>query len=1179
MSFDFTRAQKSAIENRGGALLVSAAAGSGKTRVLTERLLRYVTEGEDVDRFLVITFTRAAAAELRCRVMESLARAAAARPGDVRLRRQQTLCCRAHIGTIHSFCTEVVRENCHRLGLPPSFSVLEEDRAEQIKRSVLSRLLEDRYETIAEDAAFRSLVDTVGAGRDDKRLESTVLALYERLRAYPDMADRAARQKAALEAAGVGDAGETVWGAELLAEARVRAAEQTASMEAARAELGAAGGAILKAYGPSFDATLEALREFQRGLERGWDAAAARADIPFPRLGPLRGFEDEALKDRVTAARKRCRDAADGWKETFAQSSEAVIAELRSTAPAMGALLDLTLALEKAFSREKLRRGGLDFSDLEQYAARLLVSAGPDGDFVPTVLAAEYRGRFREIMVDEYQDVSPVQELIFRAVSDHEKNLFLVGDVKQSIYRFRCAEPALFLEKYRAWPDADGLPPESGKPRRILLRENFRSRAAVLRAANGVFSNIMSERLGELDYDADAALVPGAAHYPAGTDEPAELVLVEPETGDGGARPPEKSRREARYVAERIAGMMREGVTVYGADGPRKCRWGDFVILLRSGGGEQFRLALAERGIPVESGGGGGFFTSLEITVAVDLLSLIDNPHADVPLISVLRSPVFGFTPDELGAVRARSPDAGFFRAVRAAAEGGDVKCRDFLDKLGGWRAIAPDLSPDALLWRVCADTDLPAVCAAMADGEERLRRLTALFEYARAFGESGQRDLFRFVGWLRRLAEKDVSTSPAPGAGEDAVRIMSIHKSKGLEFPFVFLCDLHHRFNRRDAQGSVLLHGELGLGPKYTELALGVEWPTIAHRAIAARTARETLSEEMRVLYVAMTRAREKLVMTATKERAEEYLSSLRAEVRSPLPPGLLESAPDRLRWLAGAALLEGTGIELKVAAAGAETEPPVVLEAGAPSCPEEAEAAYGRIREKLSFVYPYDAAAALPSKLTATELKRASETADADAVSLTEARREKEKRTAFRAPRLDGERPLTAAERGSAAHRFLQYLDYGKTGTAGQLEAEAARLAAGGYLSAAEREALDLGAIRKLFASPLGRAMRGAAELRREFRFTLLEAAAKYFPEAPAGDELLLQGVVDCCFIEDGAITVVDFKTDRVTAEEAKTRGERYRGQLRAYAAALRSILGLPVRKTALWFLTPGVEVIIEL
>ena len=1178
MSFDFTPAQKAAIENRGGALLVSAAAGSGKTRVLTERLLRYVEGGEDVDRFLVITFTRAAAAELRCRVMESLSRAAAARPEDVRLRRQQTLCCRARIGTIHSFCGEVVRENCHLLNIPPNFAVLEEDRAEQIKRSVLSRLLEQRYEAISEDGAFRALVDTVGAGRDDQRLEETVLALYERLRAYPDMAGWAARQKAALEAAEIADAGETVWGAEILAEARIHVAEQISAMEAARAGIASAGGAILKAYGPSFDVTLEALRELQRGLDQGWDAAAARAkEIPFPRLGALRNFDDAELKDRVTAARDRCKTAAKGWKETFAQSSEAALSELRATAPAMGALLDLTGALEKAFFKEKLRRGGLDFSDLEQCAARLLVSQSPDGGFVPTAVAAEYRGRFREIMVDEYQDVSPVQELIFNAVSDHGKNLFLVGDVKQSIYRFRSAEPALFLEKYRAWPDAGEVEPGSAAPRRILLRENFRSRAAVLDAVNGVFSSIMSERLGELSYDADAALIPGAGCYPAGTDEPAELVLVEPEASDGeDTPPPEKSRREARYVAKRIAGMMRSGTLVHGPDGPRRCRWGDFVILLRSGGGEQFRLALAEQGIPVESGGGGGYFTGLEITVAVNLLSLIDNPHADVPLISVLRSPVFGFTPDELSAVRACAPEADFFRAVCAAAEGGDEKCREFLDKLGGWRAVAPDISPDALLWRVCADTDLLAVCAAMADGEERLRRLDALFEYARAFGESGRRGLFRFLGWLRRLAEEDAS--PAPGPGEDAVRITSIHKSKGLEYPFVFLCDLHRRFNLSDAKGSVLLHGVLGLGPKYTDAALGAEWPSIAHRAIAARVTRETLSEEMRVLYVAMTRAREKLVMTATKADAEAYLASLRSEARSPLPPGLLEGAADRLDWLARAALPEGTGIAVKTVAAGAETEGSDASEATAEAPAGEAEAAWGRVRQKLSFSYPYAAAADLPSKLTATELKRRDEEADADAASFVEPRREGHKET-FRAPALDGEKPLSAAERGSAAHRFLQYLDYGRTDTARQLAAEAARLAAAGRLSEAEREALDLGAIQKLFASPLGRAMRGAAELRREFRFTLLEDAAAYFPEAPEGDELLLQGVVDCFFVEDGGITIIDFKTDHVTAHEAPSRGESYRGQMRAYAAALERILALPVRKTALWFLTPGVEVEVKL
>lgn len=1174
MSFQFTPSQLQAIESRGGAVLVSAAAGSGKTRVLTERLLRRVADPEqpvDIDRFLVITYTRAAAAELRDRIMSALGARAAARPEDKRLRRQQTLCCRAHIGTIHSFCTELIREHCHRLGIPPAFTVLDEERAGTMKGAALARLLDRRYERIERDGAFRLLTDTVGAGRDDRRLERTILSLYDKLRSQPWPADWAAAQKAALALEGVGDVAETVWGKELLNAARDEAEEHISAMERALREITEAGGAIQTAYGPSFDATAAGLRDFRRALDAGWDRARVFADIPFPRLGGLRNFGDADLKGRVTAARDACKKAAEGFKETFDRDSNTLLNELRDTAPAMGALLDLALELDAAFSAEKLRRGYLDFSDLEHYAARLLVDKDSG---LPTWIAAETASRFVEVMVDEYQDVSPIQDLIFRAVSRDETNLFLVGDVKQSIYRFRLADPSLFLAKYHSYR----TPEDAGEsePRRILLQENFRSRKAILDAANTVFSNIMSEKLGELDYDADAALKYGAFGYPEGSDVPVEFDVIDDAGGETEV-PPEKSELEARFVANKILAMMNAGTLVHGSDGPRKCEWDDFVLLLRSPGarGAVFHRVLSERGIPVQSQYLGGFFTSLEVTVAVNLLSLVDNPHADVPLISVLRSPAFGFSPDELSAIRAGSRDTDFYTALRAAAASGDGRCAAFLETLDAWRAAAPDLELDALLRRVCGDADLFAICAAMSDGETRRKNLTRLFEYARAFSESGYRGVFRFVSWLRRLAEK--GAEPAfSSAGENAVKLMSIHKSKGLEFPFVFLCDLNHPFNRSDARESVLLHSELGLGPKYTDAARGIEYPTVARRAIERRLSTETLSEEMRVLYVGMTRARERLFLTCARRNAAEALEKLRPGLTRPVSPAALRAAPHPARWLALAALADEGCIQINVAGRAGDGETPAAEAAAA----EAADgAAYRRLTEALGFSYPHAASADLPSRLTATELKRAAEAAEtAEAESLAP----REKRFAFRRAELGKTRELTAAEKGTAAHAFLQYLDFSKTDTAEQLRAEAERIAAAGRLSPEEREAVDFDTILKLFASPLGRAMRDAGargELRREFRFTLLADASEYFDGADAADKLLLQGVVDCFFVENGGVTVLDYKTDRVGAAGAAGRAEAYRGQLATYAKALERILRLPVRRCVLWFLQPGVEIDVKL
>ncbi|MCD7861196.1 MAG: helicase-exonuclease AddAB subunit AddA [Oscillospiraceae bacterium] len=1166
MKNTFTPAQRAAIESRGGAVLVSAAAGSGKTSVLTERLIRRVEEGEDIDRFLVITYTRAAAAELRERIMAALGRRAAEEPEDKRLRRQQTLCCRAHIGTIHSFCSTLLRENCHHLGLSPAFTVIDEERADAIKSAVLSRLLDRRYEMIEHDPDFRLLADTVGAGRDDQRLEKTVLALFEKLRSQPYPEDWAAAQKAELERQDVTDVGQTIWGQELLSALRSEAADWASAMDGAVQEIAAAGGAIAKAYGPSFSETADALRELVRTVSRGWDAArdACKA-VPFTRLGGLRGWDDAALKSRVTAVRAGCKKAIEGFSAgAFSADSARLLRDLRAAAPAMCALLDLTGAFSAAFQAEKNRRGYLDFSDLEHYAAQLLVDKASGA---PTWIAVETGQRFAEIMVDEYQDASPVQEMIFRALSDGERKLFLVGDVKQSIYRFRLADPALFLEKYRRYAPAETA--AEGAPKRILLQENFRSRRPVLEAANQVFSTIMSETLGEMDYGADAALRYGTAFYPEGGDAPVELAILDAGASDGEEEAPEKAELEARYVARRILELMRAGAPVTTPDGARRCDWNDFVILLRAPGarGAVFHRVLAEAGIPVQSRQSGGFFTSLEVTVAVNLLSLIDNPHADVPLISVLRSPVFGFDVDALSAVRAGCRDGSYYDAVRAAAADGDEKCAAFLRLLDTWRALAPDLPLDRLLWRVCVDTDLFAVCAAMRDGDARRANLTRLFTYAQGFTADGRQGVFRFVRYLQTLAEK--GAEPPCDSGGNAVRILSVHRSKGLEFPFVFLCDLSHLFNHSDARECVLMHSALGLGPKFMDSAHGVEYPTVAHRAIERRLAAEMLSEEMRVLYVAMTRAKERLVMTCTWKNAAATLKKV--QNGAPPLPAILRAAPSPDRWIAQAAPPGGAiRVEIidNVAAPEAEPAPAETETAGAE------EAAYAELCETLRFVYPHVAAVVLPSKLTATELKGVLPAAqpDGDAAGLLPPEPEAAE-TPFRRVELGRPRPLNAAERGTATHSFLQYLDFSQTETRAQLEAELRRLSATGRLDADAAAAVDLHTVQRLFASPLGRSMRGASELRREFRFTLLSPAADYFPGAEADETLLLQGMVDCFFVENGAITIVDYKTDRVTAAEAPARARRYQSQLRAYANALRRILHLPVCRCVLWFLHPAV------
>ena len=1166
----FTPSQQCAIESRGSTVLVSAAAGSGKTRVLTERLMAYLTDAEhpvDLDQFLIITYTRAAASELRARILDSISERIAADPENRRLRRQSALCARAQIGTIHSFCGNILRENCAALGLTPDFKIADAERTDALKAMALDRLLEHAYESIHEDEAFRLLVDTVGAGRDDARLGALIRNLYEKMQCHARPDRWAQSQIDRLRLEGVTDVGQTVWGQELLSRTKESAAYWASEMDRLLQCMAQPGNEwLMSAYGESFSESAAGVRAVVRAAARGWDETRqALEEIAFPRPKPVRNAPDPDLKDQVKARRDTCKKAIDELRTQYAEASEKMLSDLRATAPAMERLLRLTLEFGARYAAEKRRRALVDFADLEHFAAQLLT----DDDGNATALACEISKRYTEIMVDEYQDVSEVQDLIFRAVSRSEQNLFFVGDVKQSIYRFRLADPGIFLDKYNRYTDTASAP--DGAPRRILLQENFRSRREVLDAANLVFENIMSTSLGELDYDENARLKCGANYADAG-ERPELCLLALPDDEDGAA--PEKAALEADYVARRIRALVDAGVPVQEHGMTRPADWGDIVILLRSANavGSVYRRALTAHGIPVFSEQGGGFFESLEVSVLLSLLAVIDNPHQDVPLIAVLRSPLFGFTADDLAAVRACDKAHDFYTALTAAAET-RADCRAFLETLSDYRRLAPDLELDALLWHIYDDRSLMALCCAMPDGDARRRNLMLLFDLAQQFEETGYRGLHRFVVWLRHQA--DEGREPTVSGGDRrAVRIMSIHKSKGLEFPIVFLADLARAFNKMDTRSTVLVHPQLGLGPKRTDTQRGIEYPTFARSAVTSRLLHETLSEEMRLLYVAMTRAKERLILTGTFADPEKTIAQLRAGLSSPIAPEVLRRAASPMQWVLQSALLDAEERVFRVQtvplASASDSDTPETVEPTDESAAADA-ALVEALTKNLAFVYPHAAAETLPSKVTATELKRLDvppERADGAALVAVPWR-------TFRKPDFQTrERALTGAERGTATHRILQYLRFADACDEHAVTRQIEQLCAQGFLTEREAQAVRVPSILQLMRSPLGARLIRAerdGKLLREFRFSLLYPAEELFPGA-AGEQVLLQGVVDCCMEEDGALTVVDYKTDRIAPDAVPERTAYYASQLRAYAAAMARITGKPVTQRLLFFLHNG-------
>ena len=1179
MAEALTPQQEAAVKDRGGSLLVSAAAGSGKTRVLVERLFRYVTEERrNVDDFLIITYTRAAAAELRGKIAAELSRRMGENPGDAHLRRQLLRVYQADIKTVDAFCTALLRENTHLLAreedkhaLTPDFRVLDEGEAALIRRRVLDRVLTGFYEDLT--PGKEQLADTLGAGRDDSALAELVLELHGKLQSHASPEGWLLRSRAAWESPAASfDA--TPCAQVLLASIRRRAAHWAEQLRRA-AERTEDDAAMASGFGARF---LESSRGFS-ALSRAPDWASARelaAAVAFPRLATPRGRKDEPLALFLKQTWERAKSALKPLRAWLDVSGEEALEDLRAVAPAMLALLDLTADFSAAFRAEKLRLNAADFSDQEHLALALL--AAPDGS--PTELGEQVSARYAEILVDEYQDANEVQNAIFRAVSREGNNLFTVGDVKQSIYRFRLADPSIFLKKYAAFkPHAEA---RDGEERKIVLSQNFRSRREILEAANFVFENILSVEMGELEYGEEAALHFGAAYYPPRPDCQTEFhLLTARQKSAEEPHPVKKLTAEARFTALRIRQLLDEGFPVTAPDGSlRPCKPEDIVILMRSPGSRSaaFAAALAERDVPCSFQEEDGFFETMEVSTAVALLELIDNPRQDVPLISVLRSPMFGFTPDRLAEIRAAAPDGDFYAAV-AASEAPD--CAAFLETLGALRLAARDMSVHRLLWHVYNTLNLLGLYGAMDRGLERRENLIALARQAEAFESGGGRGLFAFVTRLRRLLEAGKAPSAASAASAGGVRLMSVHKSKGLEFPIVVLADLDHAFSRQDFDASVLVHPELGLGPRRVDLERKIRYPTLARAAVEETLRRENLAEEQRVLYVAMTRPKEKLILVHSLYFAETRLQRLAASAACPVPPEavaacrtfgewlllplLCRPEAEPLRALAGAEVLTapcaGAPWEIAVHDAGDFRDCPA-----RPGLPRGEEAAAPSFDPALlSFEYPYRRESALPAKLTATQLKGR---------PLDQEIAENAARTPYlrplSQPRFRREqRGLTPAERGSATHLVLQYLDFRQA----DIPAQIAALEQKGLLTSQQAEAVDVPALRRLLASPLAEEIRRSPRVLREYRFTLLVPARDMDPLASEEDSVLLQGVADLCFETGPGLAVVDFKTDRVfAAREVAERAERYRPQLEAYSLALSRVLERPVTRRILCFLTPG-------
>ncbi len=1171
-----TISQKQAIEERGRSILVSAGAGSGKTKVLTERLMGRLLDAQDpadISRFVVITFTQAAAAELRGRITDELAKAAAAAekngaPQEMRdhIRRQQALCGTAQIGTIHHFCSSILRENGHLAGIASDFRIVSDERAEGMKTDALNRTLDDRYQKMAEYPGFESLVNSAGIGKDDSQLAELILQLHNKMQCHPRPKVWAENCVAALNQE-YADVGTTPWGKVILSDCISIVHYWAQELDRVMAAL-AADEVVKKAYLDGFAQGADSVRELERCLKLGWERTRECPPVAFGKLGRVKSDYNPDLTEWAKKRKAACIAAMKKVMSFFYADSALLSEEMQRTTPAMEALLQVTLDFDRRYAADKRRAGVADYSDLEHMTAEILTDPETRK---PTPLARSIASRYEEIMIDEYQDVSRVQEAIFEAVSREGKNLFMVGDVKQAIYRFRLADPEIFNEKYRDYAPCDEAGP--GEPCKILLRENFRSRREILDGANSVFRRCMTHDVGDIDYDDDAALVYGATGYEGSVPTP-EIRLFEIPEAEEGRSAPDKVRLEAENVAAMIENLVSSGTEVRSGDGTRPMEYGDIAILLRSANtiGGVYRRALLDRGIPVVSGQGGGLFETKEVSFVTSMLRILDNPRSDIPLIAVLSSPVFGFTADELAEIRIAARKACFYEACRIYA-GSNPKMQEFLTLLDSFRERVPDLTAEKTVRMILTETDVMAICSAMPDGAGRTSNLLQMLGIAEKYEQEGTYGLHGFVKYLDRLEKKN-NAIPASSGASPSVQIVSIHRSKGLEYPVVFLCDTGKRFNFQDASDAVLVHPELGLGPKMVDNERFVQIPTLARRAIARRMRKETLSEEMRLMYVALTRAKERLFITAAVKDPEEFVEKRRIllpeDGTGVIDPEVAAEAITPIEWFVLAALADGQEhirlIRETPEEAEAARNEENTGDAEAKADPDLLE----QLASNLSFVYPYSEAEELPSKITATEVKHYEKQEDPEAADLVPA--EKREKRSFRMPDFPESRPLTGAERGIATHLALQYMDLSKAGSPEGVREEIERLQQAAFLSSRQAEAVSQEAITELFRSEIGQRIRTADKVHREFRFSLLCRAGEILPVS-SDEEILLQGVVDCCLEENGELVIIDYKTDSVrTPEQIRQRRDLYAGQVRAYATALSRIFGMPVKQTVLYFLSCG-------
>lgn len=1205
MGMNWTEEQQQVIRLRNRNILVSAAAGSGKTAVLVERIIKMLTDMEhplDVDRLLIVTFTDAAAGEMKERIRSALEKELQNNLENPHLQRQSTLIHNAKIMTIHSFCVSVIREHFHVIDLDPGFRTAEEGELKLLRQDVLDELFEACY--AEKSPGFLSLVEKLGGGRSDKRLGEFILKIYDYSRSYPQpeqwlslCVERYDMELDTLENSPfAGLAKEQAIGyikdmlviltkAEMICNEPGGPYMYVDMLEADMEKLAFIGRAE----------TFKELHERVNGM--GWVRLSSKKDAS------VSADKKKAVQALREQAKKMLSQLTSMY---FYESMEDMVTDMRKVRDDMLMFTELVKAFGESFAEKKRRKNIIDFSDMEQFALQILTKE-ENGVLVPSAYAKEYQEQFAEVMIDEYQDSNLIQEAILTSVStagEGRYNIFMVGDVKQSIYRFRLSRPELFMEKY------DTYSLEDSDRQRIDLHKNFRSRKEVLDCVNYIFRNIMRRELGGIEYDEKAALYPGADYEPspcAGgvSVNQAELILIEEpgtrekkgdgssgiNTDDGAAAEGTKAemsgrRLEARAVAEQIHRLVGTAQVKDKETGKmRKAAYRDIVILIRSvkGWADVFSEVLTEEGIPAFATGREGYFASYEIRILLDFLRVLDNQKQDLPLAAVLTSPFAGLSALQLSDIRREYQEQPFYEAAEQYAQTGkEPKLTQFYEMLRYFREKVSYTAIHELLCNIIEETGYGIYVSAMPGGAQRIANVEMLVEKAAAFEDTSYKGLFNFVRYIEQLQKYEVDYSGANVNDEqaDAVRIMSIHKSKGLEFPVVILAGMGKPFNTQDTKSSLVIHPEFGIGMDAIDLERRTKIPTMLKRMIQQSVKMENLGEELRVLYVAMTRAKEKLIMTGLckTKRLEKMAGEggLKVETYDETD-GLfinLLNADCYMDWVLPSARRQDAPVSLEIWKPKESQGEGSAKEKGDALAEEVllhwntgqvfSEEIRERIKRQLTFRYPYEAARGMKMKFTVSELKKRDYLQEEAGENVME-----EPEVIPLLPHfLQEEEELTGASRGSAYHKFLELLDFGRPYDKTLLKQAVENMRQEKRIAEDVAGCIRTNDIFAFLCSDIG--MRAAEASRRgrlwkEQPFVIGMAASEVYPEAAGEDKILVQGIIDICFEEDGELVVLDYKTDRV--QSPGELAERYHAQLDYYARALEQLTGKKVKQKIIY------------